>query len=116
MPSIKSITQNTPGPVTSTLFNGCDDNTRDLRALLSPPHGTRLVRVLLYVLAGVESRPERAHEGMVITVVEVSEKRLDGPGGLLSVVEGDAAGATVSTGKDLRRVIFGTYENRWCTT
>jgi hypothetical protein len=56
--------------------------------------GESLVR--LDILALREVGPQLAQEAPVVAAVQVSEDGFDGLGGLLSVVEGDAAGLKVS--------------------
>lgn len=59
-------------------------------SLLGPLQSTRLRGVRLDILALGEGRPQLAEEGPVVTMVQVSEQRLDGLGCLLSMVEGDS--------------------------
>lgn len=57
---------------------------------LGPLQRTRHRRVGLDVLALGPRLPELAEEAPRVLVVQVSEERLDGLGGLLSAVEGDS--------------------------
>lgn len=63
-----------------------------LFSLLHPLHSPRgsAVDVVNKLELGV-ARPQLTHEGSVIPVVQIAEDRLDGFGGLFSVVEGNAA-------------------------
>lgn len=61
-----------------------------LLLVLGPSHGTWHVGVLLHVLAVRPDRPQLTHEGALIAVVKLAQLGLDGLGGLLSLVEGNA--------------------------
>ena len=59
---------------------------------MGPAHLARRRGVRHDVLALGEGGPQTVKEG-VLAVVEIAEEGLDGLGGLIGVVEGDAAGA-----------------------
>ena len=61
------------------------------RLVLGPPQRTRRVGVLLNISKRREGLPELANERAAVVVVEIAEDGLDGLGGFLGVVEGDAA-------------------------
>lgn len=63
---------------------------------LGPLHGSRSLGVFLDVPARGEGRPQRAEERPSVGVVEGAKHRLDGLGGLLSLVKRNTAAVTVS--------------------
>jgi len=86
-------------------------------AVLAPDQGARDDRVGLDVFAGVPSVPQLADEGAGLLVVVAADDGLDGLGGGLGVVEGNAAvDWGLAIGMRGKRVDCKTYGNRWCTT
>lgn len=64
--------------------------------VLSPLQRTGHRGVCLDILALREGRPQLADEGALLAVVQVAQQRLDGLGGLLSLIEGDSPVGGVS--------------------
>lgn len=61
-----------------------------LLGLLHPLQGARARAVVINVSQRGEARPELAHERAVVAVVQITQNGLDGFGGLLGIIEGDA--------------------------